>query len=69
MNVKETRSAGGVVINQSNRVLLVCQKGKSWSFPKGHIEAGEDCLSAAKREIWEESGIDELEFLKDLGEL
>lgn len=63
-----TNSAGGIVINPYGKVLVVNQHGTSWSLPKGHVEEGEDNLSAAKREIYEESGVSELEFIEDLGE-
>lgn len=62
-----TQSAGGVVINREGKVLVVSQKGQSWSLPKGHVEDGEDMLAAAIREIYEESGIDQLDTVKDLG--
>jgi len=64
---KETRSAGGVVLNQKGEVLVVNQQGTSWSLPKGHIEAGEDTVTAAKRETYEESGITDLELVRELG--
>ena len=64
---KETKSAGGVVINQAGDILVVSQHGTSWSLPKGHIDEGEDAIVAAKREIYEESGIIELELIKELG--
>lgn len=67
MNMKHTQSAGGVVLNSKDEVLVVNQKGTSWSLPKGHIDQGEDALGAAKREIYEESGINDLEFVKELG--
>lgn len=66
-NVKQTTSAGGVVINKDGLVLIVSQKGYSWSLPKGHINEGESALDAAKREIYEESGINQLELLSELG--
>lgn len=66
-NVKQTTSAGGVVVNKDGLVLVVNQRGVSWSLPKGHIDKGEDALDAAKREIYEESGINRLELLSDLG--
>lgn len=66
--MKHTKSSGGVVINQEGKVLVVNQNSNSWSLPKGHIDPGEDALTAAKREIYEESGIRELEFVKELGE-
>ncbi|MFX1250282.1 MAG: NUDIX domain-containing protein [Promethearchaeota archaeon] len=65
--VKHTQSAGGVVLNKNREVLVVNQKGTSWSLPKGHIDDGEDELTAAKREIYEESGITHLELIKKLG--
>ncbi len=60
-------SAGAVIINQRGLVLVVNQKGTSWSLPKGHIEDGEDAKTAAIREIEEESGLTQLEFIADLG--
>lgn len=65
--VKETVSAGGVVINKKGEVLVVSQNGNSWSLPKGHIDEGEDALAAAKREIYEESGVSNLKLIKELG--
>ena len=62
-----TRSAGGVVTNGDGKILVVSQHGTSWSLPKGHIDPGEDPLTAAKREIQEESGIAELQLIRELG--
>ncbi len=62
-----TISAGGVILSPDNKVLVVNQNGNSWSLPKGHIEYGEDKLTAAKREIYEESGISELHLIRKLG--
>src|SRR3989344_8571229 len=69
IKTKETKNAGGVVLNKQGEVLVVSQQGVSWSLPKGYIEDGEEVLYAAKREIYEESGIspDQLEFVKNLG--
>ena len=66
-NTKHTESAGGVVINKNGMVLVVNQRGTSWSLPKGHIEKGEDKITAAVREIKEESGVGNLTLLKELG--
>lgn len=66
--MKKTFSAGGVVLNPHGQVLVVNQNGNSWSLPKGHIDPGEDAAEAAIREIKEESGISELEYVKDLGD-
>lgn len=64
---KETKSAGGVVINRHGEILVVSQKGTSWSLPKGHIDEGENPITAARREIYEESGITDIELIKELG--
>lgn len=64
--LKETKSAGGVVVSSQGKILIVSQKGTSWSLPKGRY-IDEDAISAAKREIYEESGITELKFVKELG--
>jgi len=63
----QTKSAGGVVLNRSGQVLVVSQHGTSWSLPKGRIEEGEDELTAAKREIYEESGVTTLTLVRELG--
>lgn len=67
INQKKTESAGGVVTNKIGRVLLVNQRGRTWSLPKGHVEPGEEIKTAAIREIEEETGITRLTFIKDLG--
>jgi 8-oxo-dGTP pyrophosphatase MutT (NUDIX family) len=65
--MRKTRSAGGVVVNADGEVLVVSQRGTSWSLPKGHIDPGESALEAARREIYEESGIRDLELIGELG--
>ena len=64
---KKTKSAGGVILNPEGLIVIVSQRGTSWSLPKGHIDEGEDLLTAAKREVLEETGISELTFVKELG--
>ena len=63
----DSYSAGGVVLNAQGQVLVVNQNGDSWSLPKGHKDPEEVPLETAKREIYEESGISQLEYIRDLG--
>jgi 8-oxo-dGTP pyrophosphatase MutT (NUDIX family) len=63
--MKEVHCAGGVIRNKLKEIAVVSQQGKSWSFPKGHVDPGEDFLSAAKREILEETGIKDLKLIKE----
>ncbi|MDP3698992.1 MAG: NUDIX domain-containing protein [Nanoarchaeota archaeon] len=65
--MKQTISAGGIVLNSKGSVLVVSQHNLSWSLPKGHVEKGENFLDAAQREIYEESGISKLMLVKELG--
>lgn len=65
--MSESYSAGGVVINSDGLVLVTNQHNDSWSLPKGQIDPGETAPEAAKREIEEESGINQLEYVKKLG--
>lgn len=64
--MEEVHSAGGVV-ERDNKIVVVSQLGVSWSLPKGHVDEGENIIDTAKREIYEETGIKNLEFVKDLG--
>ncbi len=59
-------SSGGVVFFE-NRVLILQYKDGTWTFPKGHLEAGETEQTAAVREVLEEAGVS-AEILERLGE-
>ena len=57
-------SAGVVVVRPSAEGLrfLLLRAFNHWDFPKGMVEAGEEPLAAAVREVREESLIADLEF-------
>lgn len=59
--------AGGVVKNKNRIALIKMKKVAGWGFPKGGVNENETLIEAAKREIFEEAGIRELFFIKDLG--
>lgn len=44
----------------------LCLTDRRWQMPQGGIEAGEDPFDAAKRELFEETGIKNAEFLSAL---
>lgn len=49
-------SAAGLVC-KDGKVLLIRSTQRGWEFPGGVVEQGEEILTALKREIFEESGI------------
>ena len=57
--------SAGVILarNKTQREYLVLDYGTHWDFPKGHIEAGEDPETAAARELQEETGIRDAQFV------
>jgi 8-oxo-dGTP pyrophosphatase MutT (NUDIX family) len=62
-------SAGGVIFRRAEdgpRFLLILDGHGNWGFPKGHVEGKELPLAAARREVAEETGLDDLIFRGDL---
>jgi 8-oxo-dGTP pyrophosphatase MutT (NUDIX family) len=62
--VNYEKSCGAIVYRKhhgNTEILLVRHlKSGHWSFPKGHMEAGETEEDTARREIKEETGLDVL---------
>src|SRR3989344_3405057 len=65
--MEKTESAGGIVKNTRGEIALVKNGPDFWGFPKGHIDEGENALAAARREIAEETGLEYVRFVKELG--
>lgn len=57
-------SAGVVVVRRgpAQWLFLLLRAYRNWDFPKGMVEPGEDPLTAARREVREETLIEDLEF-------
>ena len=62
---KFIKSAGGLVLNEQGKVLMIHRLGM-WDLPKGKIEKSEFPGNAAAREIMEECGIGKLKIIKEL---
>ena len=62
------QKAGAVILskeNPQNVLLLYRSIYRDWSFPKGHVEAGETAEMGAVREIMEETSL-EVEIISSL---
>ena len=68
--MKHERSVGAIVFRKEKEpiYLLLHYEAKHWDFPKGHIEANETDLEALKREVEEETGIKDIEVVRDFKE-
>ena len=62
--MRKEKSCGAIVFyleGDKEQILLIKHANSGhWSFPKGHVEAGETELETAVREIKEETGVDAL---------
>ncbi len=64
------RSGVGVIIlNSKNKVFVGKRKdnpGDKWQMPQGGVDAGEDYITAMKRELIEETSISSIKIIKEL---
>ena len=65
------KSCGAVVFRKQKegvKYLLLHYESVHWDFPKGHMEKNEKEEMTAAREIKEETGIEEIEFVDNFRE-
>src|SRR3989338_692904 len=70
--VQREVSAGGIVFRKvGNTISFAVMKDSygKWTFPKGHVELGEDLEEAADRETLEELGLEQIRLLEYLGKI
>lgn len=68
METKETSVGAFIYKIEKGEILFLLvysERNKEWGFPKGHVEPDETELETAKREIKEETGITNIEFIND----
>src|SRR3990167_3966498 len=60
--MNQTLKAGAIIERQASHgkeyLLLYRADQQDWTFPKGHIEDGEDAVTAMQREVREETGLE-----------
>ena len=68
-NLPLRSGVGIVVLNQNNKIFVarrIDNPKNFWQMPQGGIDEGEDFLSAAYRELKEETSITKVELIKEL---
>lgn len=59
-------AAGGLVTNEKDELLMIFRRGK-WDLPKGKLDDGETIEESALREVREETGLQQLDLLNEIG--
>lgn len=68
-------TAGGVIFRRNPKkqelieILLIQDAKGRWTIPKGHVEEGENPRDTARREITEETGLQEMSVIDWLGKI
>ena len=66
------KGVGIVVLNKQNKVFVarrIDNPKNFWQMPQGGVEEGEDLLTAALRELEEETSIKNVELIKEIKEI
>ena len=60
---------GIIVLNKQNKVFVGKRKdnpGDKWQMPQGGVDEGEDYITAMRRELFEETSIQNIEIIKEI---
>ena len=68
-NLPLRTGVGIIVLNKQNKVFVGKRKdnpGDKWQMPQGGVDKGEDYITAMKRELKEETGIENIKIIKEI---
>ena len=63
---------GIIVLNKQNKIFVGKRKdnpGDKWQMPQGGVDKGEDYITAMKRELLEETSIQNIEIIKEIDKI
>lgn len=71
------KSAGAIIFHKDKETEFLLlhypssskSKKEYWDFPKGHIEKGEKEIDTVRREVWEETGLGDIEIIDGFKEI
>ena len=71
-NLPFRKGVGIIVLNKYNKIFVakrIDNPKNFWQMPQGGVDKGEDFLSAAYRELEEETSIKKVELIKEIDEI
>ena len=63
---------GIIVLNKQNKIFVGKRKdnpGDKWQMPQGGVDEGEDYITAMKRELLEETSINNIKIIKEIDKI
>ena len=63
---------GIIVLNKQNKIFVGKRKdnpGDKWQMPQGGVDKGEDYITAMRRELREETSIQNIEIIKEIDKI
>ena len=63
---------GIIVLNKQNKIFVGKRKdnpGDKWQMPQGGVDEGENYITAMRRELLEETGIQNIEIIKEVDKI
>jgi len=71
-NLPLRTGVGIIVLNKQNKIFVGKRKdnpGDKWQMPQGGVDEGEDYITAMKRELLEETSIQNIEIIKEIDKI
>ena len=66
------KGVGIIVLNKQNKIFVGKRKdnpGDKWQMPQGGVDEGEDYITAMRRELLEETSIQNIEIIKEIDKI
>ena len=71
-NLPMRNGVGVIILNKKNKVFVGKRKDNplnNWQMPQGGVDEGEDYITAMKRELLEETSIQNIEIIKEIDKI